>query len=109
MLDHRAINRTVDGVGLGRRMATNHASLYGYLRLPFGSRSQAEFGAGDFDGGGLHWRVSLDVVDHGWSPVWLRVVGPDPAHQLGEVSIPAGGHALYRGDWIDVVGGVSAP
>ena len=90
-------------------MASNHSSFYGYLRLTFGSWSQAEPRAGDFDGGGLYWRVSLDVVHNGWGQVWLCVVGPDPAHQFGEVSIPASGHTLYRSHWIDVIGGVSAP
>jgi hypothetical protein len=101
--------RMVHCVRLGRRMASNQSSFYGYLRLTFGSGSQAEPRARDFDGWGLYWRVSLDVVHNGWGQVWLCVVGPHPAHKFGEVSISAGGHTLYRSDWIDVVGGVSAP
>ena len=90
-------------------MAAKHSTFYGHLRPTFGSWSQAKLGAGDFDGGGLYWRVSLDVVHNGWGQVWLCVVGPHPAHKFGEISISAGGHTLYRSDWIDVVGGVSAP
>ena len=101
--------RMVHCVRLGRRMAANHSSLYDNLRLTFGSGSQAEPRSGDFDGWGLYWRVSLDVLHNGWGKVWLCVVGLNPAHQFGEVSISAGGHTFYGGHWIDVVGGVSAP
>jgi hypothetical protein len=101
--------RMVHGARLGRRMAANHSAFYGYLCLTFGIWSQAELRARDFDGGGLYRRVSLDVVHNGWGQVWLCVIGSDLAYQFGEVSIPAGGYTLHRSDWIDLIGGVSAP
>ena len=90
-------------------MAAKHSTFYGHLRPTFGSWSQAKLGAGDFDGGGLYWRASLDVVHNGWGQVWLCVIGSDLAYQFGEVSIPAGRYTLHRSDWIDLIGGVSAP
>ena len=90
-------------------MDLNHSSSYGYLRLKFISRFEAEPRAGHFDGRGLYRRVSFDVIYNGWGQVWLCLVGTHPAHKFGEVSVSAGGHTLYRSDWIDVVGGVPAP
>ena len=47
-------------------MASNHSSFYGYLRLTFGSWSQAEPRAGDFDGGGLPANTHGGMLSHAY-------------------------------------------